>query len=68
MTLPLTPTQVFLAIEPIDIRMGIDGLSLCVQNSLGKAPCNGSVYAFRNVSVQRSHLAYAINFPYAAYF
>jgi transposase len=56
MTLPLTPTQVFLAIEPIDIRMGIDGLSLRVQSSLGKAPCNGSVYAFRNKSSNRIKL------------
>ncbi len=42
------PAQFYLAVEPIDMRLGIDGLSLRVQESLGKAPCDGSAYAFRN--------------------
>ena len=42
------PEQVWLAIEPVDMRLGIDGLSLLVQEALGKAPCDGSAYAFRN--------------------
>lgn len=41
-------TQVFLAIEPVDMRAGIDRLSLQVQQALGRAPCDGSAYAFRN--------------------
>lgn len=40
--------QVWLAIEPVDMRLGIDGLSLRVQQAIGKAPCDGSAYAFRN--------------------
>lgn len=42
------PAQVWCAIEAVDMRMGIDGLSLRVQQALGKAPCDGSAYAFRN--------------------
>jgi len=44
----LQPEQVWLAVEPVDMRLGIDGLSLLVQEALGKAPCDGSAYAFRN--------------------
>lgn len=42
------PQQVWLALEPVDMRLGIDGLSLCVQQALGRAPCDGSAYAFSN--------------------
>ena len=42
------PTQVWCAVEAVDMRMGIDGLSLRVQQALGKAPCDGSADAFRN--------------------
>ena len=56
MSWPLTPSQVFLAVEPVDIRLGIDGLSLRIQQSLGMAPCNGSAYAFRNRSGNRIKL------------
>lgn len=42
------PTQVWLALEPVDMRLGIDGLSLRVQQALGRAPCDGSAYAFCN--------------------
>jgi transposase len=48
MTWPIIPRQVFLAAEPVDIRMGMDRLSALVQNNLGKTPCDGSLYAFRN--------------------
>ena len=30
------------------MRLGAEGLSLRVQESLGKAPCDGSAYAFCN--------------------
>jgi len=46
--LMLPPSQVWLAVEPMDMRLGIEGLSLRVQEALGKAPCDGSAYAFRN--------------------
>ena len=44
----LQPHQVWLSVEPVDMRLGIDGLSRWVQETLGKAPCDGSAYAFRN--------------------
>ncbi len=56
MNWPLCPAHVFLAVQPIDIRLGIDGLSLRVQQSLGKAPCDGSAYAFRNKNSNRIKL------------
>ncbi len=43
-----TPSQVWLVVEPIDMRAGIDGLSQRIQNALGRSPCDGSAYAFRN--------------------
>jgi len=56
MSWPTTPTEVYLAVEPVDIRLGIDGLSLRVQESLGKPPCDGSAYAFRNKNGNRIKL------------
>lgn len=41
-------TQVWLAIEPVDLRLGMDGLSSRLQNSLNRRPCDGSAYAFIN--------------------
>ena len=40
--------QVWLVVEPIDMRAGIDGLSQRIQNTLGHSPCDGSAYAFHN--------------------
>ncbi len=48
MTACFNASQLYLAIDPVDMRIGIDGLSLRVQQSLGQAPCDGSAYAFRN--------------------
>jgi len=44
----ILPRQVWLAIEAVDMRLGIDGLSLRVQEALGRAPCDGGAVAFRN--------------------
>ena len=44
----IRPEQVFLAVEPIDMRMGMDGLSLLVQQGLGSTPGSGHAFAFRN--------------------
>ena len=52
----LQPEQVWLSIQPVDMRLGIDGLSLLVQEALGKAPCDGSAYAFRNKRSNRLKL------------
>ena len=43
-----TVEHVWLVVEPIDMRTGIDGLSQRIQNTLGRSPCEGSAYAFRN--------------------
>jgi hypothetical protein len=43
-----SPTQVWCAVEAVDMRMGMDGLSLRVQQALGKQPCDDSAYAFCN--------------------
>ena len=34
------PQSVWLAIQPVDMRLGIDGLSRIVQDALNKAPCD----------------------------
>ena len=44
----IQPNQVWLAVEPVDMRLGIDGLSLKIQQVLGRSPCDGTAYAFRN--------------------
>ena len=38
------PNQVWLVVEPIDMRAGIDGLSQRIQTTLGRSPCDGSAY------------------------
>ena len=44
----LVPSQVWLVVEPVDMRLGIDGLSAYIQQALGCPPCDGTAYAFRN--------------------
>ncbi len=44
----IRPEQVWLVIEPVDMRVGIDGLSLRIQNLLGHSPCDGKAFAFCN--------------------
>ncbi len=48
--------QVSLAVEPADMRMGIDGLSLKIQQTLGQSPGGGTAHAFRNRSGNRIKL------------
>ncbi|WP_341328291.1 IS66 family insertion sequence element accessory protein TnpB [Methylotuvimicrobium sp. KM2] len=43
-----SPVQIWLAIEPVDLRRGIDGLSAIVQQRLAQSPCAGSAFIFRN--------------------
>lgn len=56
MNWPLSPAQVYLAVEPVDIRCGVDGLSTLVQESLDRVPTDGSAYAFRNRAGNRIKL------------
>ena len=50
------PRQIWLVVEAIDMRAGIDGLSQRIQNTLGRSPCDGSAYAFRNQRLNRIKL------------
>lgn len=52
----LTLSQVWLVLEPVDMRLGINGLSLRIQQALGRSPCDGSTYLFRNRSGTRLKL------------
>ena len=47
------PAAIWLAVAPVDMRRGIDGLSMIVQQALGHAPCSGSAFVFRNRSGNR---------------
>ena len=42
------PERIWLAVEAVDMRLGIDGLSARIQASLGRTPCDGTAYAFTN--------------------
>jgi transposase len=46
--LKLLANSIWLATAPVDMRTGIDGLSLHVQQALGRAPCDGTAYVFAN--------------------
>lgn len=46
MSLAITSAQLMTA--PIDGRLGMEGLSQCVQRVLGKTPCDGTAYVFVN--------------------
>jgi transposase len=48
-----TPGQIWLSVAPVDLRMGIDGLSALVQHTLEQQPCAGSAFVFRNASGNR---------------
>jgi transposase len=47
--LQLTPqTRVFVAVEAVDFRRGIDGLAARCRQRLDQEPMSGAVYVFRN--------------------
>lgn len=50
------PSQIWLAVMPVDMRRGIDGLSMIVQEALGQAPCSGMAFVFRNKPGNRLRL------------
>ena len=49
-------TNLFLVIEPVDMRLGIDGLSSCIQTRLPGSPCAGGIYIFSNARRNRLKL------------
>ena len=47
--LQFTPqSRIFLAVQPVDIRKGIDGLAALCRQTLQENPSDGAVYVFRN--------------------
>jgi transposase len=40
--------HIYLALEPVDMRLGIDGLSARIVQQLGQTPCDGTAYVFTN--------------------
>lgn len=47
--LQLTPqSRIFVALEPVDFRQGIDGLGGVCRRALAHNPLDGAVYVFRN--------------------
>ncbi|WP_426107353.1 IS66 family insertion sequence element accessory protein TnpB [Massilia sp. TSP1-1-2] len=42
----LSADAIWLATAAVDMRNGIDGLSLHVQQALGRSPCDGTAYVF----------------------
>lgn len=52
----IAPEQVFLAVEPVDLRWSTDRLSVLIQQSIGRSPCDGTAYGFTNRSRSRLKL------------
>src|SRR5262249_23844042 len=47
--LQLTPqSRIFLALQPVDFRKGIDGLAALCRQMLSENPLGGAIYVFRN--------------------
>jgi transposase len=44
----VNPGRIWLVAGPVDMRRGIDGLSMIVQQALGHSPCSGSAFVFCN--------------------
>lgn len=51
--------RIYLALEPCDMRKGSDGLSLMVQQNLGKDPFSGHLFLFRGKKSDRLKILYA---------
>lgn len=50
------PGQIWLCVQPVDLRRGIDGLSTLISQTLGQSPCAGSAFVFRNAAGNRIKL------------
>ena len=47
---------IYLIGEPVDMRLGIEGLSACIQTRLATSPCSGGLYVFCNARKNRVKL------------
>jgi transposase len=54
--LTATPPRIFVAIAPVDLRRGLDGLCALVQHELALSPFDGTWYLFRNRAATRLKL------------
>jgi transposase len=52
----ISPDPIWCIIEPVDMRLGMDGLSQWIQSRLAKTPCDGTAWAFCNRSKTRMKL------------
>jgi transposase len=52
------PVKVLLATQPVDFRLGIDGLSALVQVQMRSDPCSGVIYVFRAKRADRLKLLF----------
>jgi transposase len=52
----LSPSAWYLAVEPVDLRCGIDRLLVLVQSVFGRDAFDGAAYIFRNRSGSRIKL------------
>jgi len=48
MSLIANPEKIWLMVAPVDMRRGIDGLSVLVEQALQRSPGAGSAFVFRN--------------------
>lgn len=51
-------TRIFVALEPVDLRQGFNGLHGLVQNRLGADPLSGHLYLFTNRRRNRLKVLY----------
>lgn len=47
LTTPLPGARIYMALSPVDMRKGFDGLSMVVQDILRKDPFRGHIFIFR---------------------
>ena len=50
--------QVMIMVQPVDMRLGIDGLTSLVQQALQTSACDGRLYLFRNKAGNRLKALY----------
>jgi len=53
---PPPSLAIYLILESVDMRLGIDGLSACVQHRLQQSSCAGGLYLFSNARRNRVKL------------
>ncbi len=55
---PLGAVQVWVAVEPVDMRKGFDGLSAVVRQTLRRDPMSGELFVFINRRRDRVKILY----------